>query len=244
MPRVEPKRSAELPFSAVGMLWMVFDNQKEYLGSGALIDPQFVLTCAHNLISMQAKTRAKPKAVSVRFYPGWNGGEPEDNTPGGYSASCAFYPLEHTKNERTIWDIGLVCLSQPCQPKNPANALKPFFKMQVYAWETLPRELNLAGYPGNRKGEMWWENDTVELVEPQYNSLFHMHTTFEGSSGSPMYAYDSVTDETRLYAVHTHGPDDLRRATLLTEQVVQRVNAAIEKAKRQALPGVFTIFEI
>jgi glutamyl endopeptidase len=234
MPQVLPSETARAPYSAVGLLRMSFSDGQLYGGTGALIENRFVLTCAHNLVN--AETGAC--ATAIRFYRAWNSRNQITAATPCQTALCAFSPPEYETTERQPWDIGLVYLNSPC-------VVTHFFLMQTVKTDaSLPRELNLAGYPGNHQGEMWWERDEVDRIYVPHNSLFHLHDSFKGSSGSPVYEYNSDKDEVHLYAVHTHGPNDLKRATLLTPLVVERVQAAINKAKRNAPPGAFTLYKM
>lgn len=211
------------PYSAVGLLRMHFTDGSWYWGSGALINNQQVLTCGHNLFDVPNQHQAD----QICFYPGWNGDTRPVVAGAGQTpfiaARCAFYVAAYNDRTQypegqTEWDIGLVNL-------NAQVNLPFYFTMQtVNNTDLVGHELDLAGYPGDRPGQMWIDRLPVEGIALRYNTLSHLHDTFRGSSGSPMYEYDSMNDIVRLYAVHVEGPNDLRRATLLTPAIMQRLS--------------------
>jgi len=215
------------PYSAVGLLLMHFTNGNWYSGSGALINNQQVLTCGHNLFDVPNQHQAD----QIRFYPGWNQGTmpvvtgaPAAQTP-FVAARCAFYVAAYNDRTRypegeTECDIGLVNLN------TPVTLVPPFYftPERVDGTALVGQELNLVGYPGDRPGQMWIDRLPVEGIALQYNTLSHLHDTFQGNSGSPMYEYDSMNDILHLYAVHVEGPNALRRATLLTQAIWQKLN--------------------
>ena len=61
----------QYPYSAIGMLAMRFKDQnknQDYFGTGFLVGPNIVLTCAHNCYSV-----FHGKAREITFYPALNG---------------------------------------------------------------------------------------------------------------------------------------------------------------------------
>jgi V8-like Glu-specific endopeptidase len=213
------------PYSAVGLLRMHFTDGNWYWGSGALINNQQVLTCGHNLFDVPNQHQAD----QIRFYPGWNGDTRPVVAGAGQTpfiaARCAFYAAAYNDTTQypegqTEWDIGLVNLNAPVNPVPPFY----FIPQTVNNTALVGRDLDLAGYPGDHPGQMWIDRLPVEGIAPQYNTLSHLHETFKGSSGSPMYEYDSMNEIVRLYAVHVEGPNDLRRATLLTPAIMQKLS--------------------
>ena len=221
MPRVND--SGRPTYSAIGQLMMHFTDNIWYSGSGALISNTQVLTCGHNIIA-----RDGHYADEIRFYSAWNQGAipvvagPVAGQTAHIRAQCAFYGNGY-QNGEDKWDIGLVHLAAPVN-LNPPHA---YFSMQTVNDNSLVEQnLSIAGYPGNHPGEMWLDHDVVEGISIPNNSLFHLHETAAGSSGSPMYIYDAESDLLRLYAVHVQAPNMLRRATLLTPAIRQKLTTA------------------
>ncbi len=236
--RVGATESQRPPYSAVGLLMMHFTDGNWYSGSGALVNNHQVLTCGHNLIDV----RNQHQADGIRFYPGWNQGAmpvvtgPVAGQTPFINANCAFYVAQYNNRNRyvegeTEWDIGLVNLAGPVH-------VPFYFTMQtVNNTNLIGQDLTLVGFPGNHPGEMWVDYLPVEGIALQYNTLSHLHETFPGNSGSPMYAYDAENDILRLYAVHVEGPNALRRATLLTPAIMQKLNHAAYHGPH----GIFTL---
>lgn len=210
--------SSKPPYNAVGLLLMKWSDGKTYQGSGALIASDLVLTCAHNVIDQKPKVG---RATSVEFFPGWNStNQPAD----GLAASKWAYPQAYQDGE-DAWDVGLVKLKKPV-----AGVTYFFVPQSVNDTKLVDEYLTLAGYPGDKGGEMWTDLDQVAAVELRTNTVLFTHDTFGGSSGSPLYVYDSVQDVVRQYAIHNSQNQafGLRRGLLITTAVHDWIASAVK----------------
>jgi glutamyl endopeptidase len=209
--RVQPSQSCRSPFNAIGLLRMEWSDGRFFQGSGALISPNTVLTCAHNLVD-QLGGKNPGKAERILFFPGSN--DDAYDVP-AIAATEPFLFNERYVNGEDAWDVGVVKLSQPIhvkfyfQPQSTTNAI------------LVGESLKLAGYPGDKRGEMWQDLDEVVGVNLPTNTLLFTHETFGGSSGSPIYRYDAISDVVQQYAIHNSrtGSDGLKRGLLITEEV-------------------------
>src|SRR6185369_391455 len=83
------------PNNAIGLLAMQFTAGWAY-GSGAMISPTHVLTCAHNLIEQSSGETAS----TVFFYPSWTAAWPATPPPAnGLAVSVAFYAAGYASGQ-------------------------------------------------------------------------------------------------------------------------------------------------
>ncbi len=204
------------PYNVIGVLQLTFTNGDIACGTGALIDSNIVLTCSHNLTD-QGKGEV-PKVSEVQFFPAWNRTPfPSEKTLGGYEALCAFASARY-KNGEKDWDVGLVKLSD--------HIWGDFYMIPRISkgQELVGKILTITGYPENKDGEMWRDDDEVARIDIALNTLLFVVDTLNGSSGSPIYQYDSVNDKIYQYAIHVARTTDahgLKRSILITSAIAE-----------------------
>jgi V8-like Glu-specific endopeptidase len=210
--------SAHEPFNAIGLIQMVWDDGNTYFGSGALISPREVLTCAHNFINQDNQPKAE--ALSAAFFPGWNA-HPLPNQ-GGIAATCALVPGPYPRiNDE--WDIAILRLNAPVQVAHR-------FALTVTKSKDLEGvTARVTGFPqddGDNDGLMFDDDDEIVIVDLPTNTVLFTNATLSGSSGSPIWTQGE--DFYHVYAVHNsvHG-QDLRRGTLITPSVLSFLQAAL-----------------
>jgi V8-like Glu-specific endopeptidase len=211
--------SAVPPYNAIGLLHLEWDNGKTYTGSGCLIGASTVLTCAHNVIDQRPN---KGKAIRIRFFSGWN----SDHAPnGGTTGERYQYPPAYANGEDK-WDIALIALAS-APPINPAY----YFTPTIGGEFLIDQELMLAGYPGNKNGEMWADLDEVNGIHVDTNTVLFTHDTYGGNSGSPLYIYEAVSDKVLQYAVHNsqNVKYGLRRGLLITKEVLSWITSGSDQ---------------
>lgn len=223
---IRVKDSTRPPYSAVGLLLMRFTDGKWYTGTGALIDQYHVLTCAHNLADAAPKTY---QADIVRFFRAWNtDGKPNKDTVGYLEVSKWFFPGAYKEGNQS-WDVGVVRLKNPVDKKVCPYFFTPF-PVSNNSLKDPEVFINLVGYPGGHNGEMWEDRDQVAELFFKENVMVYTHTTMKGSSGSPVYQYNSVMDVIYQYAIHVRGKSDpqfeFRQGTLITGRVYEWIQAA------------------
>lgn len=222
--RVENSNFAQ--YLAIGVLQLNFDDGNTYYGTGALIDSKTILTCAHNLT--EKGNGAPPKVISINFFPKYNT-QPFplplncQVAQGCYSASYAVASSLY-KNNQDDWDIGLIKLAQPINVNfyfNPITTVDDSLANE-------DEQLMITGYPGDKNGEMWTDFDTVANIDIGFNTLLFVVDTQAGSSGSPVYNYNSIDDKIYQYAVHVAKTEiaGLKRAILITPNIMDWINKA------------------
>lgn len=233
MPQVTNSQIQNNPmYGAVGLVSATFGNGTGF-GSGALIDGTHVLTCAHNFYSLQTQAAA----TSALFSPGYNQslGDPP-TAPTGVVASRVFMPAAFTNDNDVSWDVAVARLDQV--QTIPAT----FVPTPAQGFVRQGSELYLIGYPENRLGEMWIDQDEVATLDWERNFLVYTHDTMRGTSGGPLAQYDAISNEIRLFAVHVRGPsapaqqvqaaappdNNLRVGILMTGPVLAFVDWALQ----------------
>jgi glutamyl endopeptidase len=208
------------PFSAVGMLAMLWTDDVWWYGTGALIDNLTILTCSHNLIDQLPKPPGQAKRIL--FYPGNTAEIHANPPPGGRDVRAGFYS-ERYRQGQDAWDVGMCRLTAPYVISPPGVYFRP-----VPSGDELKDELVfLAGYPGPKNGEMWWDQDEINWVDVKTNTCVFTHDTWGGNSGSPVWTQDLDGMGVSQHAIHvSRQPSDLRRGVLITPAVLAWINAA------------------
>lgn len=212
------------PFDAVGMLEVAFNDGSTGFGSGGLVRPHHVVTCSHMITGQKRHGQNAPSARSARFYPRWDSRK-RPRPENGIDAANGFFASRYRDGEDS-WDIGVFLL------RAAAPEPRAYFRPQATDTARLVgKQINLAGYPGNHGGEMWWDVDEVEGVHIEANQLLFAADTDSGSSGSPVYKYDAVNDALNLYGVHNSANRTfgLKSGLLITPPVYDWLQRALAR---------------
>jgi V8-like Glu-specific endopeptidase len=212
------------PYSAVGLLATRIGGNW-YTGTGALISPTQIVTCAHNLYSRTEVVAA----TEVCFYPAWDA--PFPVPPGGIAAAAAFYAAGYAGLAANIWDVGFVELAVPVE-------LPFFFKPRVTDHQIIDQDVHVTGYPGTYGGHMADDIDQVSGIYVPANLMSYTNDTWSGSSGGPVWTYFADDDVVFLRGIHTSVDDGtLKQGRLMTQAVFDW----IELAKLQLAPNPFAV---
>lgn len=184
MPKVENPRDA--PYGAVALIHSRFENEQAGWGTGAVIHPRAILTCAH-LVTARDGTR---EAVGMSAYPGYSGA----NRPhtGAAEALHAFYCGAFVSNRDRTWDIAVIRLVDSVDV--------PIVMTPSPVDDEPDKEQDIAGYPADHHFEMWRDREVWTGVNVPEHIFSYVHETSAGSSGSPVYRYN-----TQARIVHQHG---------------------------------------
>jgi glutamyl endopeptidase len=211
------------PYTAIGQLWMSFPNGGTYAGTGTLIDPQHVLTAAHNVYGKDIGGWAR----SVYFQPARNG----DHLPcGTIGASRVFITEDYESlsppdpnftdvEDYTLYtqDYAVVRLAKPLN--------LPFMKIHAANDAQLDAsEARITGYPGDKPaGTMWTANGP--LSKPDQHFLFYRIDTYRGESGAGLFVDLKEPHGKSIVGVHVAGDRklDSNFAVRLTETEVQQI---------------------
>lgn len=219
------------PYSAVGLLWIRDSAGQTCWGSAALIDPDTIVTCSHNLVDQGVN---QPEAVDMRFSPGWSGPRPLTGPPQNAIQVTGAYYSQRFRNGQDAWDVAVCRLAQPYTRTPPFF----YFTPKLTGENIVGEDVDLAGYPGDKGGWMWWDRDQVAAVDIETNTLIYTHDTWAGNSGSPVYTIDKWDRRPRQHGIHVSWETgELRRAVLMTSGVL----AWIQNAKTQRPPDSFRL---
>lgn len=205
--RVTP--TTEFPWNTMGQLIMTFPNGKTYSGTGVLVDPQHVLTAAHNLFGNDIGGWAK----EVWFIPARDG---DDRPYGTMPAKTIFVTEEYrslspadpnatptgTVEDVTKYteDYGLVRLQAPLK--------LPIFGMYPASDHELQAPARITGYPGDKpQGTMW--TDEKKLTNEDEHFLFYKINTYKGQSGSAIIQDLPLPVGKTIVGVHVAGSTKL-----------------------------------
>lgn len=217
---------AEWPYSAYGVVTMRFphmvDDQPDGVGTGSLIAPTIVLTCAHNLYNNLLGGRAK----SVRFFPAMDGRKAHF---GEAKVREFHYPKIYEKTKKE--DYGILILEKPFGDETGYLGIGIFLQEDVKSFP-----LSVIGYPGDKiihdrengnAYELWGMSGPAKTVDKDYITYDEIDT-FEGQSGSPV-CFGSDEDYYAI-GVHVLGGSFENKATLLTKARYQKIDKWVKKS--------------
>ena len=225
------------PFSAICALKLYFPHQNDppFAGSGALISPNVVLTCAHNFYDQKAKAQA----YKVQVAPA----QPKPHTfPfGEFDAKEILYPKEFQENPIAALDFGAVILDKAIGEETG------YFRVLEARSEDFSRFLlHLTGYPamikydGGTSKIMWTHSAGMRSITD--GELRYFIDTSGGNSGSPVYFYEGNNPDLppSIVAVHSGGrpdyptpsrPAEYNMGAHITGEVFETILGWIEKGK-------------
>lgn len=218
--RTRVENTKVLPYSAIGLLVMTF-GEKSYIGTGAVIGKNVILTAAHNLYDANEGIEAS----TVTFLGGYNDGEVSCKA----KHKSLFYHENYVKSKGAEDDYGLVILD-----KNVSDTTG-LMEMRILSPEHYAKlQVNVCGYPGDKKGKNNLPNlyESYGVAKEADDKLIkYMIDTFCGQSGCPVLFKDK--DKMCISAVHIGGDVKVNRnwATPLTEKRVSQILTWLNMAK-------------
>lgn len=217
--RVDPTPNGMTPpHEGIGLMYMRWNDGERYRGTGVLVDNQHILTCAHNLVDKQQKGNGE--ANMIWFFPGWNSTEILD--PGKSSRVIKGIYHHLYRMGQDAWDVGICRLENPVR----VNSHHFFTPTEPDDYES-EFDANLTGYPKDKAGEMWQDSCNIDNMEITTNTMLYGHTTYGGSSGSPIW--QSIGDVTKQYGIHVSQEDeDIRRGVMITSAVKTWIRGALQ----------------
>ncbi len=161
------------------------------LGSGVLISPHHVLTCAHNV------SNCGRRAQNVSFSPGVNG---KATPPFGTIPIVRMYiykKWEISSSGDENFDLALLILARPAEERIG------YMGLASAEDDALGTEIvEISGYPGDKDGEMWTMFN--RLKKPFKSETFSYEIdTSPGQSGSPIWI--SNLGSPSVIGIHTRG---------------------------------------
>lgn len=193
-------KSTSYPYYNIGFLTANYSDCR-VRGSGFLISPYVALTNAHNVYSVDTGGWFK----DIFFSPGqYETAELQAATPFGTkkvaSAEANQNFIMHENNaapdQAVQFDYAALFFDEPF------SGIDTFVPLE---FNLLPEEVIVAGYPGIVKDTetqgMW--QATGRLLEASDYCLFYNAYTSAGSSGSPVFSYNSQANSYRVVGIHS-----------------------------------------
>lgn len=206
--RIRVMDTAITPFKRVCHLSIRSADGKSFLGSGFFIGPRTILTAGH--------------CVHMQGHGGWV--KEITVTPGRNGSQRPFDSFKVTKfrsvrgwvdSQDTNYDYGVLIIDK----SQAVNQNIGSFGFGYYPdADILNKNLNNAGYPGDKQpGTMWRNGRRAKAVNPR--KIIYDIDTMPGQSGSPVWFY-RVSDGRRIVvAIHTNGANTGNSGTRITKDV-------------------------
>ncbi|MCT4603446.1 MAG: trypsin-like serine protease [Marinifilum sp.] len=222
--RREQVNSIKKPLNYVVQITM--KRGKKYNGTAFFIHPRVLLTAGHNLRKRPQFIFTRVKSITLRV------GAINPNNyiikkkyrttqNGNIYTRCTF-----NRKYSIYEDYGIIILPD----EELYNQIGGTFKLTLFNSEVLTgRDINLAGYPGDKEFCTLWHDKTSNFFEyvnskdnpEQLEYLKYDFFTRTGVSGAPVWYSDK--GENYVFAIHTYGNnnDDKKcnTATLITTEV-------------------------
>lgn len=191
--RVRILNTEDYPFRMICKLTMQFPHDPNiYAGSGALIGPNIVLTCAHNVFEA-----GKGNAHTISCA---SGQADYNQTPfGEYKVKRILFPDEYKTSNLTKNDYAAIILDG-----SPGDDVGWFGYAAASDTRLRNSKLNLTGYPGDKGGVQLWHHSSHPL-EFDEHTMKYTADTFGGNSGGPIYSYYKDDPWPIIYGIHTYG---------------------------------------
>ncbi len=221
--------SIEKPLNYVVQITM--KRGKKYNGTAFFIHPRVLLTAGHNLRKRPQFIFTRVKSITLRV---------GATSPNNYLAKKKYKTIQNVniytlnsfnKSYNIYEDYGVIILPDDELYKKSGGT----FKLTTYNADLLNgKEINVAGYPGDKDFCSMWTDKTNNFfgyTNPINNPkkleyLKYDFFTKTGVSGAPVWY--SENNENFVFAIHTYGNnnDDKKcnTATLITDEIYNDIS--------------------
>jgi V8-like Glu-specific endopeptidase len=183
-----------------------------YHGSGVMIGPFHVLTCAHNVYDNKRNMWAN----EIHASPGAN----EDKAPFGRCSVAKVFILQDWELQNQEADLALLVLESDVGYYTGWASFG--------CWEDAEFDdilLYVSGYPGDKTAKSLWEMKG-EIISKAENVLRYKVSTFPGQSGSGVWRKGAFP---YVAGVHVRGADTHNEATRLSPQYFDWLKACMNQ---------------
>ena len=218
--RITSDRTDDFPWNTYCALESISDIGDGWIslgyGTGCLVGPYTVLTCAHNIYSHDRASFIDTMTV----IPGQTQNSKGGPTTKAYgSQEIVDYEIapEFINSDGAEYEYAAIFLDKPFSGINTYMPLE--FSSYVSEGDTI----SIAGYPGEvRLGTseedkdshaLWDANGVISRIDP--DSLYYETDTSAGDSGAPLRNRNSSVDPYRIIGIHSKGAGSYNRGARL-----------------------------
>ena len=201
--RIYVQRADAWPYSPQGHLKLFF-GEEECDGSGVLVGPHHVLTCAHNVY----KPGEKRWVDKIIFCPGLVG----QSAPFGSATVTSIYIDKAWTGDDDTADIALLTLSVPLGQKTG------YLGLGSMSDDDLGSELvEVTGYPADKGAVYMWTMFHELKKNMTRDTLDYEIDTYQGQSGGAVWIQHGEGDiEPYVIGVHTRGKTSSNRGVRIS----------------------------
>jgi V8-like Glu-specific endopeptidase len=138
---------------------------------------------------------------------------------GYYIVPAQYISTTPPNNTPNPWDFGVIVL-------NRLEDSQGFPLVTLADADLTNREVETAGYPGDKPQTMWSSGGAIQSVLPY--TFLYLFDTFNGASGSPVWTPDDNTNPSvwEVCAIHTWGQTDpcQNGGSRITERITNFIN--------------------
>ena len=212
--RVWVSSTNSTPWKMIVRVRSTYADGSSYIGTGAMIGPNDVLTAGHNI--WDTSTNSYPIRISVT--PAMSGSYQPYGT---ISAKSWTVSTDYRDTGNFQYDYGVINLSS-----NIGSSTGYFSYSSAYSNNLTGLIVNTAGYPDDLYGTryMYHASDDIDYTVGNLMKYNGGMDTYAGMSGSPVWVY--TTSGTRvIVGVHTHGGYYFNGGTRLTDPIYKDITA-------------------
>ena len=227
--QISPERISSLPYSAIGLLKMIYPHNTVSYRTGVLIGENIVLTAGHNVFDPR-KNPNSPKELlgspeSIEFYPGLTNNK--SNFP-KCTSKKVYFPKNYPDVDKE--DYGLIILNERIGKETG------YFNLKIFNdEEDANNEFYNCGYPLNRSTN---NNSTFHLYEAKGNLkktdskkgvIVSGIKSSYGQSGAGLF----FTKDNKYYVIGVHVAssfdDSLFYATMINKKRYEQIQTWIKE---------------
>jgi V8-like Glu-specific endopeptidase len=194
--RVRITSTTVWPYSVHGHCIITYPDQKQYIGSGTMVNKHHVLTAGHVVYSKDNGGWA----TSVQF----NAAQNDSTLPYGSAFATYLFSFKGwTESHLRDYDMGMLILD-----RDLGNSTGWLGLIATSDGNLSNHQITVAGYPGDKGGQQLWAA-TAPIVSVADNQVSYDAYTRGGDSGAGVYSiWDGISME-HVCADHVAGPNGI-----------------------------------
>lgn len=192
--RVRITTTSVWPNAVHGHVIMTYPDNKQYIGSGTMVNRHHVLTAGHVVYS----SANGGWATSVQF----NAAQDESTLPFGSAFATFLFSFKGwTDSQNRDYDTGMLILDRDLGDQTGWMGL-----ITTSDGDLSNHSITVAGYPGDKGGQQMWAA-TAPIVSVADHQVGYDAYTKGGDSGAGVYGVWAGFDFEHVCADHVAGPN-------------------------------------